>query len=437
MAETKYYGLYNHFKKLILSGTMEYNTKMPSIRDCSRSYELSRTTVETAYEMLCAEGYIYPVPQSGFYVCNVIQRVNESVAEQSKSNIKFNFVNSSADKDAFNFALWRKYVKSALRQDERLLSYGESQGEEDLRNAIALYVNKQRGLICSPSQIVVGAGTQSLIGILCAITSERKTVAFIGSNFSGGQAVFEDYNKVVTCTSRVENYNDELKNNTPSIIYTSPSHTDAYGSVMTVGQRRELLEFEKQNDCLIIEDDYDSEFRYSSRPVPPLQSMNGGENVVYLGTFSKLLIPSLRISFMVLPFSLLERYNARKVKYNQTASKAEQIALCQYIRDGHLGSRIKKQKKQFAQKTDLICSLSKEKLNIGISFEKCEAVYLIQLVCKNGISADEISEKAEKNGMLIRPVSTQGRTAKLLLSVAGFDMNDFDEVVQIINKICS
>lgn len=428
---SKYLQLYNYYKKLITDSVLKSNDKIPSIRKCARAFELSRTTVETAYEMLAAEGYIISKAQSGFYVCDVdftLSNKNEQIKSENVENkrVKYDLVSSCADKASFNFALWRRYVKSALRQDERLLSYGEPQGESDLREVICNFIAKERGVVCSPSQIVVAAGTQNLIGILCAVISEKKKVAFIGSDFTRGKAIFEDYGREIVNLQKEDENCIDVKN---SFIYTSPSHNDKLGNVMTSKERIKLLNYARENNCIIIEDDYDSEFRYCTRSVPSLQGMDGGNNVVYIGTFSKLLLPSIRISFMVLPMKQLEKYNERKKLYNQTASKAEQIALCQYIRDGHLSQQIKKQKKQYISKVKFICDRAAQILAPEISFSQCQSGYLIIVSVKTELSEEEVVKKALENEIFLKSAGKENGTVELIISVAGFNVLDTDDLL--------
>ncbi|MGN1194074.1 MAG: PLP-dependent aminotransferase family protein [Acutalibacteraceae bacterium] len=434
--EKKYIRLYEHFKTLILQGRLRPNDKLPSVRACSQSFSLSRTTVETAYSLLAAEGYVIAKSQSGYYVSSVdfsslaSPEAQEALQNENKPEIKYDLVSSSQDKDSFNFALWRRYVKSALRQDERLLSYGEAQGEYDLREAVCSYINKQRGVICSPKQIVIAAGTQSLIAILCAITKKVYEVVFLGPEFAQGKAVFEDYGKNVKKLD-YDRINEIEKG---SIIYTSPSHIDIWGSVLKMDSRAKLLGFAKDNDCLIIEDDYDSEFRYFQRSVPSLQSLDSEGRVVYIGTFSKLLLPSIRISFMVLPAHLADEYAKRGRYYNQTASKAEQIALCQYLRDGHLSYQIRKQQKQYLAKSKIICEQAKRLLSDKIIFERCEASYLIKVKVKTDDSPERIAEKALKNGIKIKPAGKDGEYSLLLISVTGFDTENSTDMLKAFSQ---
>ncbi len=347
-----YIQLYDYFRNLILTGVMPSESKMPSIRKCAATYGVSKTTVESAYVQLEAEGCIYSVPQSGFYISRMPDFVvrEESAASYTQTsddgNPEFDFTSSAADGESFDFKLWQRYVKSALRTGSRLLDYGDPQGEEDLRKALCSYVSRSRGIICGESQIVIGAGVQNLLQLLCVLEKDRKNVLFLGMPYEKGEAVFSDYGK------SVETQDDYSADGlSPDIIYTSPSHINYTGDVLSLSNRMNLLNFAEQRDCIIIEDDYDSEFSYTGRPVPALRSLDGGERVVYIGTFSKLLLPSIRISFMVLTNSLTAKYEKIRHLYNQTASKTEQIALCRYISDGHLYSRIKKTKKLYADKT--------------------------------------------------------------------------------------
>ncbi len=430
---SKYLDLYEHYKNLILSGMLSAGTKLPSVRRCSQELSLSRTTVENAYAVLAAEGYITAKPQSGYFVSNLLI---ENSAQKSafsanrtedKKSFLYDMVTVSADKESFDFALWRRYVKSALRQDSRLLSYGDSRGEADLRAAIAKYVNDQRGVVGTADNIVVSAGTQSLLSILCVLLKDEKKVAFLGFDFPKGRTIFEDYGKTAV---NLQNGFDEEKLNEckASVIYVSPSHIDSSGSVLSMGVRTKIVEYARKANCLVIEDDYDSEFRYASHPILSLQGLDGGKNVVYIGTFSRLLLPSIRVSFMVLPQGLCEKYKERAALYNQTASKAEQIALCQYITDGHLLSRIKRQRRIYASKSEMICRRGNESLKGLALFTRCEAAYLVKVKSLTKCDSKLIAKKALEAGIKVRPIENE--PGAILLSCAGFDTEKTDDMLE-------
>ena len=430
--QPKYIELYERFKKLILSGMLPAEAKMPSVRRCSAEFSLSRTTVENAYGILAAEGYITARPQSGYYV-NALPSVRRNASVEfsggepgCEAKPVYDLVNISADKDSFNFDLWRRYVKSALRQSERLLFYGDSRGEEDLRNAIANFAAAQRGVVGAGENIVIAAGTQGLLSILCVLMKERKTVAMLGSDFPKGRTVFEDYGKkAVQFPAGFDP--EKLEKYGASIIYVSPSHIDSAGGVLPMSERKRIVEYAEKNDCIVIEDDYDSEFRYASRPVMSLQGLDGGNNVVYIGTFSRLLLPSIRIGFMVLPRRLCAAYSERAALYNQTASKTEQIALCQYITDGHLLSRIKKQRRSYEAKSEKICIRGNELLSGKASFFRSETAYMIKIVATHKRDSEEIAKLALENGVRVRPLEKE--KGSVVISCAGFDTENTDDML--------
>lgn len=429
-----YIQLYMYYRKLIESGQLLSGTKLPSIRKCCDDFSLSKTTVETAYQQLAAEGYIYSKAQSGYYVSDISVLSTESIevkktpTSDGTKSVRYDFTASSLDETSFDFLLWGRYIKGAFRQSERLTSYGEAQGELELRQAISQYVNKYRSAVCSEREIIIGAGTQSLIHILCALLKEKCTVAFIGTSFDKGKAIFNDHG--YNCVSFTEIPKDlgVLKEKGVKLIYISPSHFTRFGDVLPISSRLELIAYARKNDCIIIEDDYDSEFRYYSKPVPSLQGIAGGSNVIYLGTFSKLLLPSIRISFMILPPELVNSYAEVSALYNQTASKLEQIAVCRFIRDGHLNSQIKKQRKIFNSKADRIREKVEQLLKGKVSVKILPAGYLVLIELKEG-NAKLIAEKAERLSVRVKPISDNGKQA-LLLSCTSIEFEDIDNAVE-------
>ncbi|MGN0294808.1 MAG: PLP-dependent aminotransferase family protein [Lachnospiraceae bacterium] len=367
-----YMQLYEYYKELILSGKMKQGAKLPSIRQCAAQLQVSRTTAEMAYMLLAADGYIISRPQSGYYVTGLWQEhsrrkeqkkdvfaVRETAGGKTvrvcSKSVGIDFSSTSGGQESFNLDLWRRYVKSALRQGDRLITYGDPQGEEDLRRVISDYLTKNRNVVCSPENIVIGAGFQSLLHILCPLLRGRKTIHFLDPHFKQGQAVFEDYGFSV--------HNEPGDMGTADLIYATPSHLNRWGDIMPVKDRFLLLQQAAESGSMVIEDDYDSEFAYINHPAQALQGLDGGRNVIYLSTFSRMLLPSIRISFMILPDELLENYEKRKSLYNQTVSKADQIALCQYIRDGHLQSQIRKTRKMYEEKSEHFLELFGEILD--------------------------------------------------------------------------
>ncbi len=268
----RYLRVYHYYRNLILSGQMKSETKLPSIRKGASELQMSRTTMENAYMLLAAEGYIVSRPQSGYYVTDIAEKQEEGRKIASRhvrkleNPVVYDFATSNVDKESFRFELWRRYMKSALRQDERLLSYGEPQGEQEFREVLSEYIQKTRSVICSPDQIVIGAGVQSLLHILCSLIDQKRTVFLKDGDYVQGLAIFEDHNYRIARDDKEE----------IGMYYVSPSQMTTFGGVMSIRERMELVGRAEKEHFLIIEDDYNSEFKYFQKPVPSLQGLSGG-----------------------------------------------------------------------------------------------------------------------------------------------------------------
>lgn len=341
----KYIEIYNYYKNLILTNQLKAGDKLPSVRTATQLLPVSKTTIQNAYFELQADGYVISSPKSGYYVTeqkNTASTVQGEVKEESK--ILYDLKSGDADEESFDIKLWQRYIKSALRQEDRLLSYGDVQGESDLREALSDYVRAKRNVSASPDRIVVGAGVQSLLYILCSLIKDKKTVSFPDRSFFQGINQFTDYG-----------FDVRTRNKDADIIYVSPSHMTSYGNVMPIKRRLELVKYSKERGSLVIEDDFDSDFLYQTKPIPSLFALSNAQNIVYMGSFSKVLIPSIRISFMVLTEELANEFHKNKKKFSQTASKTEQIALCQYIRDGHINSQTRRVRRLYTAKAKYFC----------------------------------------------------------------------------------
>ena len=425
----RYMRVYNYYKQLILSQQLAPGSRLPSIRRCAAELQMSRTTVETAYMVLAAEGYIISRPQSGFYVTDIgrtrkTAEFQKSADQKEKKPVLYNFASASVDRETFRFEPWRRYIKSALRQDERLLSYGEPQGEYDLREVLCRYLQNNRNVVCTPEHIVIGAGVQSLLHILCPLIEGRKKIAFYNPGFRQGRAVFEDHGFKLC----------DRKQEQPDVCYVSPSQATAWGDVLSVGERMKILREASEKNILLIEDDYNSEFCYYHHPSPSIQGLAGGNGVIYLGTFSRLLLPSIRLSFMVLPPDLLEKYQRRRDFYNQTASKTEQIALCQFIRDGHLESQIRKSRKHYLAKTKILCSEAKRIFVEEAKVTAGETGFVSLLEIFGAGNLREVLYRAEEKGFAFLSADESEQGIRLALSCAAVPVEKFSEALQLLKQ---
>ena len=279
----------HYYRDLILAHRLQPGSRMPSLRKCAQELQLSRTTIENAYLQLAADGYIISKAQSGYYVTDIAlqDHIEKKISAPEEPPCLYDLSSSGVDRESFRFDLWQRYLKSALRQNERLLSYGEPQGEADFRQTLSDYVRQRRNITCSPDDIVIGAGVQSLLQILCPLVKNRKNVSFPNPSFVQGSTIFSDFG-----------FEIRYRNKDSDVIYVSPAHMTKWGDIMPVSRRLELIRHAASNNSLIIEDDFENEFVYLQKPTPSLFSLAGGRGVVYMGSFSRLLLPSIRISFM-------------------------------------------------------------------------------------------------------------------------------------------
>lgn len=437
-----YMQLYDYYKDLILDGKLKQGAKLPSIRQCAQQLQVSRTTAEMAYMLLAADGYIISRPQSGYYVTGLWQERNpkktsgdreSSSIQEKKRVIRLDFAATAGGQESFNLDLWRRYIKSALRQSERLITYGDPQGEEDLREVLASYLTKNRNVICSPENIVIGAGFQSLLHILCPLLRDHRRICFLDPDFSQGQAVFEDYGFQVRKTP------DPMEE--ADLVYVTPSHMNRWGDMMPVKDRFYLMQQVIEQEKILIEDDYDSEFAYLKHQAPALQGLDGGKNVVYLSTFSRTLLPSIRISFMILPDRLLELYEKRKNLYNQTVSKADQIALCQYIRDGHLQSQIRKTRKAYEEKSRIFLKqvraiLPEETCRVHIHSGKSGMVAKIMLEpdCSSGLLAERMLFHGIRVGLLTPDWKDAKKRRGIYLCCSSVPEKEWEEALNLLKQ---
>lgn len=349
-----YERVYGYYLNQMQAGKLKVGDKMPSLRTCMDTLSVSKTSVETAYMQLADDGYIYSIEKKGFFVTRLAAR--EATSDKGKQDVTglaldaagpvlYDFATIGEDKSVSCLNLWRRYMKSALRQEDRLLSYAIPQGEADLRGAIAEYVRKTRNIICSPDDIVIGSGFQSLLTILISLIEGQHSISFPTHDYADAAAIFS-----------AAGFDVAYRNKNQHIIYVLPSYMTKWGEVMTIKRRHELIDHAVGDNHLIIEDDYQNEFVFSGKPNPSLYAMTGGENVAFLGSFSRILLPSVRISYLILPKSYGKKYDQVKDKYNQTASKAEQIALCQFLRDGHLRRHVKKMRHLYEEKRQLLAT---------------------------------------------------------------------------------
>lgn len=385
LSEPLHRQLYEELRRAILSCRLKPGERLPSTRALANSLGVSRATVTLGYEQLIAEGYLEAVIGSGTRVCGqlpddllrsvpVNQPQTESFAlNGSKScgiklsaygeylddskplegidpDLPISFKTGRPALEEFPMAEWRRLLLRHCRTaSERLLDYApEMRGDPQLRAAICSYLGRSRAVRCSVDQIIIINGSQQAIDLVTKILIERgDTVAVENPGYLGARRAFwaqgaklvpipVDESGIVVETL------DSKAAAQAKLVYVTPSHQFPTGAMLPLQRRLELLKWAERNGAVIIEDDYDSEFRFGSRPIPALQGLSDGTNVIYVGTFSKVLFPSLRIGYMVVPESLVRVFTrARWIADRQTPT-LEQLVLADFLNEGHLERHLRR-----------------------------------------------------------------------------------------------
>lgn len=369
--EPLYMQLYRHIKTEIRAGRARGGEKLPSKRNLSASLNLSVNTVERAYEQLEAEGYIEAKDRSGFYVCMLedaaLPAISPTVDSQAVTLCKkaqetpqYRFDTANVDTQFFPYATWNRLSKNLLYQHREYLELGDGKGDRSVREALCNLLRQTRGVNCTPEQVLLGAGSEYLLGILTALLGPSRLFAMETPCYT------KTYH--ILCNAGVQPALipldgegisiPHLEASGANVVHITPSHQFPMGIIMPVSRRNRLLRWASEGERYIIEDDYDSEFRYAGRPIPSLQGMDSSGRVIYLTTFSKSISPSFRLSALVLPVALALRYEQMFGAYSSTVSRYEQHTLEEFITGGHFERHLNKLRKHYR--------LRKEELEQGL-----------------------------------------------------------------------
>ncbi|MDQ0269346.1 MocR-like pyridoxine biosynthesis transcription factor PdxR [Cytobacillus purgationiresistens] len=410
-----YEQLYLYIKKEITQGRLVYGTKLPSKRKLANFLEISQNTVETSYDQLTAEGYVEVIARKGYYVqtyedLEYIASTDQSVKvdQQNYDDIRYNFHPSHIDTVNFPFEKWRKYFKNTMdRANHKLLLLGDNQGEYDFRCEIAHYLYHSRGVRCTPDQIIIGAGVETLLQQLVLLWGEKTVYGVEDPGYHLMLQILKNYpNKVFPLDVDEEGVDvEEITNSNIDVVYATPSHHFPYGTVLSINRRQKLLNWANDDENrFIIEDDYDSEFRYNGKTIPSLQSMDFGEKVIYLGAFSKSLMPSVRISYMVLPTTLMDIYRNKLSFYHSTVSRIDQKVLTEFMKQGDFEKHLNRMRKVYRRKLDRVLGLIKPyEDELSIIGER-SGLHIV-LVVKNGMDETTLVQKALNARLKIYPLS--------------------------------
>jgi len=358
-----YEQLYNYIRREIETGQIKAGEKLPSKRALSSHLKISVVTVETAYSLLAAEGYIYSVPGSGYYAETLsgrfFQESNSGIEFQPKAPAReylYDFRTNSVDTQLFPFSVWARLSREILSSGgDKLLCRCSGKGVCKLRQAIADYLYSFRGMRVHPEQIIVGAGSEYLTGLLIQLLGRDKIYGVEEPGYVKTHRVFAaNCRQVVPIALDSSGAKlDSATGRNIQVAHITPSHHFPLGIVMPATRRHEILCWaHAAPDRYIIEDDYDSDFRLNGKPVPSLQSMDQDNKVVYLNTFTKSLAPSMRIGYMIIPVGLMERFEEALGFYACTVPVFEQLILAEFMNRGHFERHISRMRKRYLSRRD-------------------------------------------------------------------------------------
>lgn len=411
-----YEQIYIYIREEIRNGNIPCGTKLPSSREFAGCLEVSRNTVDMAYGQLLSEGYIESYPRKGYYVCALENIYQEEVVggnlpvepdtrgdarcddwEQSQEDCVVDFSISGVDMNYFPYGKWRKLMRECLIDDNReLFLSGTHQGDRELRQAVQRYLHQARGITCSISQIVIGAGSDYMLLLLSRIMGNGKKVAMENPTYKQAFTVFSNvgYDVVPIGVDEQGMCAEQLRKSGADLAYVTPSHQFPLGTIMSANRKSQLLAWagEKENRFLI-EDDYDSEFRYSGKPIPALQSQDPFGKVIYMGTLSKVVAPAIRLSYMVLPERLLEAYARYGEFYFSTVSRIDQWVISRFFLQGYFERHLNRMRKIYRMKHDcLVRELKRVGLGEHISGESA-GLHLLLRFGEKTESAGEIEKR--------------------------------------------
>ena len=440
-----YEALYRCIRSDILSGALAPGERLPSKRALAQNLEVSKITVETAYAQLLAEGYIRAQEKVGYFVEHQPQALTQPpIPAQQESAPEGQWLDlTGAGTDKFPFSVWSRL------QREVMLDYGEKlllplppQGIPELRQAIAEHLAGFRGMQVNPEQVIIGAGTDFLYNLLIQLLGRDKIYAVEDPGYGKIARIYEAGG--VTCIAApMDNRGvrpDSLGD--ARVLHISPAHHFPTGLVTPVDRRQELLTWARNRDGYIIEDDYDSEFRFDAHPKPTMQSLDRMGRVIYMNTFSKSLAPSIRISYMILPAELLKAFREKLGFYSCTVSSFEQYTLARFLNRGHFEKHINRMRKFYRSRRNQVMEAifqcpHREKLTIR---EEDAGLHFLLRV-DTALSDRELTAHWAEFGIRVRALSDyyhnqvpEDERHNLVVHYAGLREEELDRVLDLIRQ---
>lgn len=443
--------LYLQIKNQILSGKLRPNTKLPSVRHLSAELSLSRNTVEYAYEQLCTEGFIHSKPRSGYYISLLDQEafstpvLSAGVCGQlleAEKPCLFDFHPAALDPGSFPSKIWRKLVTDCIKNNaEQLALYSNPQGEPELRLEIQRYLEQFRGVVCDPEQIVISSGLQDSLAVIAQLLQgEHSVLAVEDPGHWLPRSVFANYSfalRPIPVNSEGISL-EHLEKTSSTVVYVTPSHQFPLGYVMPMENRLKLIHWAEAVGGVIIEDDYDSELRYHGRPIPALQGLRPEGSIIYIGTFSKVLSPALRLSYLVLPRRYLDGYHRLFRNYAAAVSYLEQRTVCEFMKQGYWERHLRKMRTTYKRKHDALLQSINRHFNTRVPIlGQGAGLHVVLELAGNSMEEKDLIARAWEKGIRIFSLSETYQDgshlpARVMLGFGRMNPSQLDEGVRLL-----
>lgn len=435
-----YRWLYEALRTEILERRLRPGARLPGTRDLAEQYGLSRGTIVSAFEQLKSEGYVDGSVGSGTYVSNVLpDHLLEAArapraAERARPKRKISEYASRLDPfsgfdnrrprafrtdipalDLFPTTLWTQIATRRLRRlSTRFLLGSEPLGHRPLRNAIADYLTTSRGVKCEPNQIAVVSGVLEALDLVARLFLDPgDRVCIENPGYQGAAAVFESVGAKVSAIPL-----DEQGMKVPDgrvrnarLVYVTPAHQFPIGATMSITRRLELLEWSRKSNALVFEDDYDSEYRYSGRPVPSLQGLDPSGQVLFFGTFNKVLFPALRLGYLVIPHDLVSYFESAIASTRRHTALLDQAVLCDFITDGHFARHLRRMRQVYAERLSVLLESARQHLNGVLEIAHVEAGLQTAAWLREGFDGESVAKAAAARDVEVTPLSRYTRGA--------------------------
>ncbi len=446
--------VYKCIKSDILSGELKPGEKLPSKRTFANNNGVSTITIQNAYDQLISEGYVYTVPKKGYYVANiegmsratVNTEVNYDIHIPQTKLYEYDLSSNGVNSENFPFSVWTKLSRQVMaEQKDELMTIAPTSGVLPLREAIANHLKSFRGMLVDPKQIIIGAGTEYLYGLIAQLLGNRK---IYGIENPGYQKLVSIYSqRDIECRFIPMDENgvtvSGLQESQADVAHICPNHHFPTGITMPASRRYEVLAWaNEKSGRYIIEDDYDSEFRLEGKPIPPLFSIDACEKVIYMNTFSKSLAPTIRISYMVLPVHLANQFYQKMSFYSCTVSNFEQYTLAQFISRGYFEKHINRMRLFYIKRRKNIMGIiQNSKLGQKSEIWENDSGLHFLLKLDTNSTDEQITEKLGEKGIKMRALSQyyftkeNERSHLFIINYSNIEEEKFSRAVKLIEEM--